>query len=246
MWAFSRTRNCVVWLTKTLYSWSRTPKTLRVGTCKLDLIICIVHFDIILWCYVANMLFLYKNRLLKYSITVSCALVFGYLMKLYVDTNLVWKNGTLHTVTDNLDLSCIAKKLWIIKELFWKDLNLCTIQCHNVYDKFIHFHNYGTLLLIAITVHPHQKTTSYTTVIDVCLLVCEEVESITWMIDTFKQYNSEWQRIRVVMTDKNIQEHDINKQCLPSTSVLICPFHTPHSFWREISCESRQGKGLCH
>ena len=74
-------------------------------------------------------------------------------------------------------------------------------------------------------------------IVGVCLLVCEDAESIKWMINTFKKCNSEWQRIRVVMADKDIQERDVIKQCLPNASVLICLFHTLRSFRREISCE---------
>ena len=37
----------------------------------------------------------------------------------------------------------------------------------------------------------------------------EDVNCMKWMVDTFKKNNSEWQRIRVVMADKDIQERDI-------------------------------------
>lgn len=39
------------------------------------------------------------------------------------------------------------------------------------------------------------------------------------------------------MADKDIQERDVIKQCLPNVSVLVCLFHTLRSFRREISCE---------
>ena len=85
-------------------------------------------------------------------------------------------------------------------------------------------------------------------IVGVCLLVSEDVNCMKWMVDTFKKNNSEWQRIRVVMADKDIQEHDIIKLCLPNSSVLICLFHTLRSFRREVSCEnyeSQRGKGCC-
>ena len=74
-------------------------------------------------------------------------------------------------------------------------------------------------------------------IVGVYLLVCEDAESMKWIISTFKKYNSEWQRIRVVMADKDIQERDVIKQCLPNASVLIRLFHTLRSFRRKISCE---------
>ena len=74
-------------------------------------------------------------------------------------------------------------------------------------------------------------------IVGVCLLVSEDVDSMKWMVDMFKKNNSEWQRIRVVMADKDIQERNIIKQCLPNSSVLICLFHTLRSFRRQISCE---------
>ena len=35
-------------------------------------------------------------------------------------------------------------------------------------------------------------------IVGVCLLVCEDAESMRWMIGTFKKCNREWQRIGVV------------------------------------------------
>ena len=71
----------------------------------------------------------------------------------------------------------------------------------------------------------------------VCLLVSEDADSMKWMIDVFKKYNTEWKRIRVVMADKDIGERDVIKQCLLNSYLLICLFHTLRSFRREISCE---------
>ena len=43
-------------------------------------------------------------------------------------------------------------------------------------------------------------------IISVCLLVQEDATSMTWMVDAFKQHNQEWQKIRVIMADKDIGE----------------------------------------
>ena len=71
----------------------------------------------------------------------------------------------------------------------------------------------------------------------VCLLITEVASSMTWMIDTFKQHNVDWEKIRVLMADKEIGEREVLKLCLPNASVLICQFHTLQSFKREITCE---------
>lgn len=62
-------------------------------------------------------------------------------------------------------------------------------------------------------------------IVAVCLLVTEDANSMRWMVDTFKKYNMNWKKIRVVMADKDIGERDILKQSIPSASVLICLFH---------------------
>ena len=74
-------------------------------------------------------------------------------------------------------------------------------------------------------------------IIGVCLLVSEDASSMKWMIDTFKKCNAEWERVHVLMADKDIGERDVLKQCLPNACVLIRLFHTPRSFRREITCE---------
>ena len=63
-------------------------------------------------------------------------------------------------------------------------------------------------------------------IVAVCLLVQEDANSMTWMVDAFKQHNQEWQKIRVIMADKDIGERDVLKRCFPNASVLICLFHT--------------------
>lgn len=74
-------------------------------------------------------------------------------------------------------------------------------------------------------------------IVAACLLVAEDAESITWMLNSFKDHNDEWERVRVVMADKDIGERDIIKICIPSAAVLICLFHTLRSLRREITCE---------
>ena len=74
-------------------------------------------------------------------------------------------------------------------------------------------------------------------VIAVCLLVQEDADSIKWMVDAFKQLNPGCRKVHAIMADKDMGERDVLKQCFPSSTVLICLFHTLRSFRREISCE---------
>ena len=74
-------------------------------------------------------------------------------------------------------------------------------------------------------------------IVAVCLIVAEDAESIAWMLNSFKEHNDEWEKIRVVMADKDIGERDVIKLCVPNATVLICLFHTLRSLRREITCE---------
>ena len=71
-------------------------------------------------------------------------------------------------------------------------------------------------------------------VVGVGLLVTENVESLRWLLNTFKGNNVNNQT-RVIMADKNFNERHVLKECFPSASVLICLFHTLRSFKRELS-----------
>lgn len=66
-------------------------------------------------------------------------------------------------------------------------------------------------------------------VVAVCLLVTEDGDSMTWMMEAFKKHNVDWEGVRVVMADKDIGERDVIKQQLPNAAVLICLFHTLRS-----------------
>ena len=59
----------------------------------------------------------------------------------------------------------------------------------------------------------------------------------TWMLEAFKKFNVAWESTRVIVADKDIQERDVFKRCMPQAMILICLFHTLRSFRREITCE---------
>ena len=76
-----------------------------------------------------------------------------------------------------------------------------------------------------------------TEVVAACILVAENAQSIAWMMNTFKLHNEAWNKIRVIMADKDISERDIIKSSIPDAAVLICLFHTLRSLRRELTCE---------
>ena len=77
-------------------------------------------------------------------------------------------------------------------------------------------------------------------IVAVCLLVTEDGDSMTWMMEAFKKHNVDWEGVRVVMADKDIGERDVIKQQLPNAAVLICLFQTLRSLRREITCEKME------
>ena len=85
-------------------------------------------------------------------------------------------------------------------------------------------------------------------VVGIAMLVTEDADGMQWMVDVFKKHNSRWEKIRVVIADKDIWELDVLNKYLPSAKVLICLFHTLRSFRREISVISLEfhlEQGLC-
>ena len=74
-------------------------------------------------------------------------------------------------------------------------------------------------------------------VVETCLLVAEDRVSLSWMFNSFKNQKSTWEKVRVVMADKDISERDFIKLSLPKATVLICLFHTLRSLKRENTCK---------
>ncbi len=69
----------------------------------------------------------------------------------------------------------------------------------------------------------------------VFLLLEETEESLQKIIDLFKERNPDWPSVRVIMTDKDINERDILARTFPNSNLHICLFH--RTFRREISVE---------
>ncbi|XP_051165308.1 uncharacterized protein LOC127284065 [Leptopilina boulardi] len=74
-------------------------------------------------------------------------------------------------------------------------------------------------------------------IVGVCILMSEDYESVTWMMETFKSvHHSTWKNIKCVMSDKDMVEREVIRTCLPHVRLLICVFHTLRTFSREITC----------
>ena len=69
-------------------------------------------------------------------------------------------------------------------------------------------------------------------------LLLEETEmSISAMVNAFKKHNSKWESVRVIMADKDMTEQEVFAAAFPNSKLLICLYHTFHSFRREIAVD---------
>ena len=73
----------------------------------------------------------------------------------------------------------------------------------------------------------------------VCLWIvqCEDKETIISLLVEFKKHNDEWSLIKCIMSDKDMTERNVMKEQFPQANLLICLFHTLHTFQREITCK---------
>ena len=65
----------------------------------------------------------------------------------------------------------------------------------------------------------------------------EERDTIREMIVCFKQHNPKWEKIEVIMGDKDFTERDVLLEEIPQAALVICLFHALRSFNREIKAE---------
>ena len=65
----------------------------------------------------------------------------------------------------------------------------------------------------------------------------EDEASIRQMVQVFKTKNPEHNRIKVILTDKDMVERNVFKSELPQVKLQICLFHVLRTFGREISVE---------
>ena len=71
----------------------------------------------------------------------------------------------------------------------------------------------------------------------VFLTAIETEESITKMVQAFKNVNPQWTETKVVMSDKDFNERAVFRRQFPTAALHICLFHTLRSFRREVTTE---------
>ena len=74
-------------------------------------------------------------------------------------------------------------------------------------------------------------------IVGLWMVESEGKSNLGFALDAFKRHNENWEKIRCVMTDKDITERDIIYEKFPGKSLLICLFHTLRTFRREISTD---------
>lgn len=70
------------------------------------------------------------------------------------------------------------------------------------------------------------------------LVADEQQDTVKLMMIFFKAHNLKWKDINCIMADKDMTERKILKEELPQAGLLICLFHTLHSFRREVTTEN--------
>ena len=95
-----------------------------------------------------------------------------------------------------------------------------------VYPEILFFDaTYKLTELIPVYVLAVEDSDGSTEVVGVCVLAVETKESLQWLLESFKKRNPAWEKVRVVMADKDMNERETIKTCLPNASLLI--FSTP-------------------
>ena len=69
------------------------------------------------------------------------------------------------------------------------------------------------------------------------LTLVETKQAITNMIHAFKEANPAWQRIWVLITDKDLTKHSVFSKEFSVSILWLCLFHVLGPFCREITCD---------
>jgi len=122
----------------------------------------------------------------------------------------------------------------VISRTFFQDPQM--ISCFQAYPELLCVDATYKLLNLGLPTYSFlsEDSNGLSEIVAVSLYVSEDTEGITWMLETFKKFNLTWQSTRVIMADKDIQERDIFKHCMPQAMILICLFYTLRSFRWEI------------
>ena len=69
------------------------------------------------------------------------------------------------------------------------------------------------------------------------LVQTESEPTLRSMTKVFKEQNSKWEDVKVILTDKDMVERGVFKSEMPQVSMEICLFHVLRTFGREITVE---------
>lgn len=73
-------------------------------------------------------------------------------------------------------------------------------------------------------------------VVSVSILSCENEESFSWMFQAIRARNAEMDRMRVIVTDMDLKERQMLRQCFPNSCLLLCLFHNLRAFRKKVTC----------
>ena len=73
----------------------------------------------------------------------------------------------------------------------------------------------------------------------VCIWIVnqEDNQTITKMMESFKNHNHDWEKVECIITDKDMTERQVLKEQFPQADLQICLFHVLKAMRREITAE---------
>lgn len=86
-------------------------------------------------------------------------------------------------------------------------------------------------------------------IVSVFVVVSEDANTMTELVEVFKKHNGAWEKVRTIMTDKDFTERMVYGEAFPNACLQLCLFHVLRSIKREVNTEkmsiSLDQKNLC-
>ncbi|CAC5419274.1 unnamed protein product [Mytilus coruscus] len=150
------------------------------------------------------------------------------------------------------DVASLVKKLLIdhgtIVELFASEDNVLQGLFYQDKEMLQNFENYPEILFIDSTFKVNnlrmplyvflvEDSMGQSEVAGLCFLAAEEQQLVDHMGNLFKKFNPSYQKMKMIMTDKDFIERETFRSVFPHSSLLISRFHVLKIFRREITVE---------
>ena len=74
-------------------------------------------------------------------------------------------------------------------------------------------------------------------IVAVFIVVLEDAETISKMVEIFKSHNPNWSQTKTIVTDKDLVERAVYSEQFPDAMLHLCIFHVLRSMRREINVE---------